>query len=300
MATFALAAGLAGACGDDGSATSPTLPPGSTSSTAVPSGSGDPGVGSATTTAAIDPSGGGPGTDGSSGTTAAGGAPTTAPPSPDAVLRIGSLPVGGLAPALLRPGRGDRIVLEVRAQQGAAPSSGTVDHLARVLGDVSGKPVTVDGVDPLDGGARDWTAREIVAAASATAPAESGRTQVVVRLLFLRGTFGGDTGVLGVAVAGDVAAVFSDRIEAAAGLLVPADVVEDAVTMHELGHLLGLVDIVLKTGRADPDRPGHSRNRGSVMYWQVESGLITQLLDGGIPRDFDADDRADLATIRRG
>jgi hypothetical protein len=292
-ATFLVAAALAAACGDDGSAAPSGLDPGQSASTPAPPNTDTSVDGAPTTAAGAEPVGG-------PGTTAGAGSPTTVATAPDTVLGVGSLRVGQLAPAILRPGRGDRVVLEVRAQQGAGPAAATVDHLARVLGDASGKPVGVDGIDALDGGARDWTAREIVAAASAAAQAESGRTQVAVRLLFLRGTFEGDTGVLGVAVAGDVAAVFSDRVDAAAGLLVPSEVVEDAVAMHELGHLLGLVDLVLATGRADPDHAGHSRNRGSVMYWQVESGLITQLLDGGIPRDFDADDRADLAAIRRG
>ena len=68
--------------------------------------------------------------------------------------------------------------------------------------------------------------------------------------------------------------------------------------MHEVGHLLGLVDLVLDTGRADPEHPGHSSNRSSVMYWAVESTLITDVLAGGPPRDFDADDLRDLAAIR--
>ncbi len=189
-------------------------------------------------------------------------------------------------------------MLEVRAQQGAAPSSATIDHIKQVLGSVTQKAVTVDGPDLIGGGARDWTRKEIISAAASAAQSESGRAQVVLRVMFLRGTYGGETSVLGVAVAGDVAAVFSDRVESAAGLLVSPSVVEDAVTMHEIGHLLALVDLYLHTGRADPDHLGHSRNKGSVMHWQVESDLITQLLGGGIPRDFDSDDLADLATIR--
>jgi len=76
------------------------------------------------------------------------------------------------------------------------------------------------------------------------------------------------------------------------------DVIEDACTMHESGHLLGLVDLVLNTGRQDPEHPGHSRNRQSVMYYAVESGLVAQLLGGPPPTEFDDADRADLATIR--
>jgi hypothetical protein len=36
------------------------------------------------------------------------------------------------------------------------------------------------------------------------------------------------------------------------------------------------------------------------MHWAVESDLISQVLGGGVPTDFDAQDRADLARIRAG
>lgn len=240
--------------------------------------------------------------DGGPGTTAAdrGSSVTASPPPSSDSPAIGPLGVGQLAPYLLRPGHGDRIVVEVRAQSGAAPTGATIEHLARVLRDASGKQVLVDGPDPLSGGGQDWTAGALTAAADGATQLGQGGQQVVLRLLFLRGSFEGDDSVLGVAVRGDVAAVFSDRVAVAAGLLVAPAVVEDAVSVHEVGHLLGLVDLVLRTGRADPDHPGHSRNTGSVMYWAVESDLIGQLLGGDIPNDFDADDRADLAAIRNG
>lgn len=242
--------------------------------------SGSGATGGASTTAAL-PGGGGP------ATTAAGGP------------AVGRLPVGQLAPALLQPGNGDRIVVELRAQDGAAPTAATIDHLVRVLRDASGKQVAVDGPDPLAGDGRDWTADALTSAADGAAQLPQGGVQIVLRLLFLRGSFEGDDSVLGIAVSGDVAAVFSDQVDAAAGLLVAPDVVEDAVSVHEVGHLMGLVDLVVGSGRSDPAHPGHSRNQDSVMYWAVESDLIGQLIDGGIPNELDADDRAELATIRR-
>lgn len=295
LAALALLAAACGSSGDDGTATTLTSEgaevgePGGESSTTAGGGGG---AGSTT----------GSGSAGGGGAASTGGSagPTTSAASQGEVIGVGTKRVGEVAPALLRPGRGDRVLLEVRTQEGAAPTAGTLDHLARVLGEVSGKRVSVDGPALVGGGAREWTARDIVAAAAGASPAESGRTQVVLRLLFLRGSYEGDTGVLGIAVAGDVAAIFSDQVDSAAGVLVSPAVIEDAVTMHEAGHLLGLVDLLLGTGRGDPAHPGHSRNRGSVMYWKVESGFITQLLDGGIPRDFDADDRAELAQIRAG
>jgi hypothetical protein len=270
--------------------------PSSTSTTGAVAAPTDP---AATAPAVTMPGGSSPPTvpAAESGASGGGGAPA---PAAGSVIGVGSLRVGAVAPPLLRPGRGDRVVIEVRAQQGASPDRATIEHLASVLGAASGKAVAVDGPDLLGGGGRDWTAQEIVSTAAGAAQVESGREQVVLRLLFLNGTFEGKGGVLGVAVAGDVAAVFSERIDAAAGVLVSPAIVEDAVTMHEVGHLLALVDLLVGSGRGDPEHPGHSRNRRSVMYWQVESSLVTQLLDGGIPRDFDDDDRAELAQIRAG
>lgn len=271
---------------------------GSTTTVASPGGTLPKESGVTNATAPRGGTGAGGATGSPAGSGSSGGSPsTTAPP---AVIGVGSLGIGGVAPALLRPGRGDRVVLEVRAQAGAEPTSATINHLVDVLRAASGKQVVVDGTDRLDGGGQDWTQRQIIETAAGAAEAESGRVQVVLRLLFLRGSYEGNDSVLGIAVAGDVAAVFSDRVDSAAGLLIAPSVVEDAVSMHEIGHLLALVDLVVGSGRGDPDHPGHSRNERSVMYWQVESDLITQLLDGGIPRDFDDDDRAELAQIRNG
>lgn len=280
---------LAGCGGDDGDEAG-SRPLDATVTTAVG------GAGTTTTAASsgdgsTDPSVAATSTTGEGATSS-----TSAPPS--AAIAPGD--VGDLAAVVLRPGHGNRIVVEVRAQAGAAPASGTLEHVAGVLRDASGKTVATDGVDALGGGARSWTAGAIVAAADAAAELPQGGSQAVLRLLFLQGTFGGDESVLGVAVRGDVAAIFTDQVDAAAGLLVPPAVVEDAVAIHEVGHLLGLVDLVLATGRADPAHPGHSTNEHSVMFWAVESDVISQLLDGGIPNDFDAQDWADLARIRAG
>jgi hypothetical protein len=106
--------------------------------------------------------------------------------------------------------------------------------------------------------------------------------------------------VLGVTVRADTTAVFPDRIASATSPLVTRHRLEQAVDTHELGHVLGLVDLARDTGRADRDHPGHSTNTRSVMYWAVESSLIGQVLTGPPPRDFDAADLADLEALRNG
>lgn len=285
---------------------------------ASPGDDATPAPGSSTTVAADDavtPDGGGdrsaapPDGDGGTGPPAdpngqQGGAPpdtTAGAAAPDPTTTTAEAPapgaVGAYAPFYLRPAESSRIVLEIRSQSGAEPRDRTVTHLSEVLAANSGKEVTLAG-GRIDGDGRQWTAADIRALADAGAA--QSRDAAVMRILYLRGGFAESDTVLGIAVRSDVAAIFSDRVDDAAGVLGDPARIEDAVTVHEAGHLLGLVDLFLSTGRADPEHPGHSSNRASVMYWAVESTLVGDILQGGPPTDFDAQDRADLATIRTG
>ncbi|MBW3613776.1 MAG: hypothetical protein KY439_00485 [Actinobacteria bacterium] len=207
---------------------------------------------------------------------------------------------GAFARTLLRPQPATTVVFERLEQSGAAPRRATVDHAKSVLRSVTAKPVADPPPIPVPGGAQEWTAESIRDTADRLTKAGQGGGRAVLHVLFLRGNLRGNDEVLGVAVRGDVVAIFSDSVAAAGTPLVSGGAIEDAVLIHELGHLLGLVDLVLDTGRADPEHPGHSRNRDSVMYWAVESSLVTQVLAGGPPRDFDSQDLADLAALRNG
>lgn len=207
---------------------------------------------------------------------------------------------GAYARTLLQAARAQRVVIEPLVQQGAEPRQATVDHLVALVRDVSGKPVTVAGTVALPAG--DGTTTDADIRSLSDQHGRSGQTaeQAVVRVLFLTGRYSPTSSVLGVAVRGDTAAVFTQQVRQAATPLVTAAGLERAVAAHELGHLLGLVDLVIDTGRDDPEHEGHSRNPESVMYWAIESSLVGQVLNGPPPSDFDADDRADLAAIRNG
>ncbi len=266
-------------------------------------GDDDPAISSDTTVATTAP-GGSPGTTAAPATTPGGQPPETTPagasvtePAAPASIDVGGAP-GSAAPLYLRPAPATSLVVEVSAEAGAEPAAGTIDHVVATLGAVSGKPVSATGGGALPS-REAWTAAELRAAADAAAVTPQGE-RAVVRILFVHGHFAENDNVLGVAVRADVAAIFADAVDGAASPIVGSGAIEAAVTMHEVGHLLGLVDLHLSTGREDPEHPGHSANRASVMYWAVESTLVTDLLTGGPPRDLDDADRADLATIRAG
>lgn len=225
---------------------------------------------------------------------ASGRPPAASPSQPQVDARRGKGPTGSFAPVLLR----EDLTLELLQQSNAAPSGAALSHLRARLGEVAGRSIGTSGPIEIEGGARSWSASDLTALADQKAVRPAG--SATIRMLFVHGTLGGNRNVLGVAVRGDVLAIFVDQVRSAGGLVGNSEGVERAVLLHEAGHILGLVDLVLNTGRADPDHPGHSPNRGSVMYWAVESSAIGQVFGDNPPDTFDDADKADLARIKAG
>jgi hypothetical protein len=108
--------------------------------------------------------------------------------------------------------------------------------------------------------------------------------------------------VLGVAVDASTVMIFVDNIKESENLIQrPSwENIEASVTVHELGHLLGLVNLVYQSNvdHEDPDHPGHSSNDQSVMYWAIETSDISNILFGTLPNEFDSDDLSDLSNLK--
>ncbi len=215
-------------------------------------------------------------------------------------LRSAALgPPGGFAGMLLAPGPADDLVIDVLVQPGAAVDDAAIAQLRQILASASDKPVAVRGPNTLSASSTVHSADEIRGLADEQGKPEQGKGTAAIHVLYLDGAFTDDS-ALGVSVRGDVFAIFPDQIAAAATPLVSRSRIERAVTTHELGHLMGLVDLYLDDDRGDKEHPGHSTNARSVMYWAVESDLVTQILGGPPPVDFDAADQADLRKIQGG
>lgn len=198
-----------------------------------------------------------------------------------------------------------RLVVEVDVIEGQAPSSGVLDLLRARLASVVSKPggVEVRVDDTLEPRGGTWSARDIRDYSEAHQDDSTGGDTVVLHILYLDGEFeqqnalGVTLGTRNPTTTGPIA-IFSETLRNACGplCLSGTDPAMRAVTVHEAGHALGLVNngIGMRTPHEDGAHPGHSNSRASVMYWEVETTSIFTVFTGGPPTDFDANDRADL------
>jgi hypothetical protein len=214
--------------------------------------------------------------------------------------------VGANGRAYLRGDR-SRTIIEVDAQEGASVDDDAIAHLRDTLARVSDRDEMVfAGGETFTSERREWSRDDLRAAAESHRDNYSDDTTTVLYVLIVRGGFTRDgerTEAIGVAYNGSEMALFPDRWSDLAGSLTGSSrQVERAVAVHELGHLLGLVNLTYTSeiDHEDPEHPGHSSNRDSVMYWAVETTLIGQVFSGPPPDTFDDADLADLVGLKDG
>ena len=210
---------------------------------------------------------------------------------------------GGLALACLQDDKFEKMKIHFLYEEGYDPIA--MDLTKTRLQEVCDKPDGIQIVAEQINFAEDnsWSADEVRDARWKHGGDAMGSSTLNWYFLFPKGTYD-DASVLGVAVDASTVAVFRDSIDDSVNFLgrPSADEIERAVTVHEAGHLLGLVNLVYQSpiDHEDPDHPGHSSNEDSVMYWAIESNSIGNVFSGNIPDEFDADDKSDLAGMASG
>lgn len=210
-----------------------------------------------------------------------------------------------------------KLLVEIDHPPNAAPHPAALELLKSTLREVTAKTsidVDLDPSIPSEPSKR-YSFSEIEALEAKHRDHRSSGDTAVLYVVYVAGGSSEDTDegkVLGAAYRGTSLVMFKGNIRANSGGgplsgKPTEEVVERAVLVHEFGHAAGLVNLGTKMQRQheDPEHPGHSSNRNSVMYWAVESSAGLALLcqlglgsDCGVPYQFDADDKADLRALR--
>lgn len=215
-----------------------------------------------------------------------------------------------MAVSYLTP-RATQVVVEIDRVEGVDPPDQAIAHLRQVIeresgaaaGALIGYDDTLRGQGRMEGGGGNdrYSQQEISAIAAAARDRRSTASEPVLHIVLLDGSFAEEDSVLGLAINASTVVIFGDVVEGSGGLIAGAEPIWRSVLVHEVGHIWGLVELIERssTSRHAPrNRPGHSPNDQSVMYWAIEDASLILDLGERPPDDFDADDRADLAAFR--
>jgi hypothetical protein len=220
--------------------------------------------------------------------------------------------------------RGDRfpkLLLEIDSVPGFEPRPSSQDAVVQALGTLLSRPAAVSASGTSSpsyskGADYAWTLAELDALATSTFDLAVGPETIKMHILFVDGHSAEDNPngkTLGLAWAHTHLVVFKKTIEdtcrsGVTGTLaenVCADA-EQGVWMHEIGHLLGLVDngLPMVTPHKDPTHGAHDQNNACIMFWAYETGDVldeirSRLLGGNTSKlDFDDACKNDIAAVR--
>jgi predicted Zn-dependent protease len=128
---------------------------------------------------------------------------------------------------------------------------------------------------------------EISALESANRSQHSNGSTAAIHILYTNGNYT-ENNVLGIAYGGTSVAIFGKKIHDNSGGIGQAGrtKLEATVLEHEIGHLLGLVDIgtPMLTAHKDPNGTAHCNNSNCLMYYAAETtDVLGFLISGPVP-----------------
>ena len=208
-------------------------------------------------------------------------------------------PVGASANELLSDSKYKSLKIEIQYMTGYEPSATSISHLQNFLSALLNKPSGISIIT-----------NEIPASASSVLSIDqvigverANRTvftigdQIGVYLLITNGNFT-DNNVLGAAYRNSSMVLFGKNIKDNSGNIgQPSRTkLESTVLEHEVGHILGLVDLgsAMQVNHKDVSHGNHCNNNNCLMYYSSDTrDILGVLITGNIP-SFDSNCLADL------
>jgi hypothetical protein len=226
--------------------------------------------------------------------------------------------------------RATKLTFEVDAVLGREAATGALEQVAEDLTALTttGHLDKPDGVQflldeelpPLGDAERAWTFAELNGLADAHRTLRRPAEEAVLHVLYVDGRYEDDddeSAVLGFAWKGDSIVMLKDNIDRACRegpavtLLAPALAetvcrrTEATVLLHEVGHLMGLVNngAEMVADHQDDEHGAHDVNEDCIMYWLNERSTVVDAIaeqvggDGADRATFDEACLADLKAV---
>jgi len=205
--------------------------------------------------------------------------------------------IGASANELLSASKFKSLVIEVQYMPGYAPDATAINHLQSFISTHLNKPNGITVVTKEIPASTNTTLsrNEIADIEKNNRAVYSGGDQIAIYILYTNGGFT-DANSLGIAYRNTSIAILGKKLhENSGGIGRPSRAkLEATVLEHEVGHLLGLVDIGSPMQTPHKANGNHCNNQGCLMYFSAETTDIAGfLITGNIP-SLDANCIADL------
>ncbi|MFC4874780.1 hypothetical protein [Negadavirga shengliensis] len=200
--------------------------------------------------------------------------------------------VGQSASQILSDERFTRLEVEIVYMEGVRPTNEMINNIRGFLEELIRKPEGVIIQDrAIPGrGQSNYTVQEIREMEEEHRGKYNDGNTITLFVLVLDGHFNNDdeeSFALGAAYQNTSIVLFGKRIEEnSGGFRRPSrGVLESTVALHELGHLMGLVNVGsdMVVDHEDEEYDSHCDNSECLMYWAVETSGLFNLTGNNIP-----------------
>lgn len=219
--------------------------------------------------------------------------------NPDAPDVLHNRPVGASANEILSASKYTALKIEVQYMPGYQPDPAALNHLQATLSGLLNKPggITIVTKEIPASGKATLTLTEVIEIERKNRTAFTTGNELALYILYTDGNYS-QNNVLGVAYKNTSTALFGKILHDNSGGLGQASRTKLVATVaeHEMGHLLGLVDLgsPMQSAHKDAAHGSHCSNTSCLMYYASEtSDIFGFLITGNIPA-FDISCKADM------
>lgn len=206
---------------------------------------------------------------------------------------------GASANEILSAAKYTSVKIEVQYMTGFAPDPGALVHMQNTLAAIVNKPggITIVTKEIPASSNTSLSATDVYTIEKNNRTAFTSGSEIALYVLYTNGNYT-DPNVLGLAYKNTSVVLFGKKINDNSGGLGQASRTKLVATVaeHELGHLMGLVDLgsPMQTPHKDGAHGNHCNNNNCIMYYASEtSDILGFLITGNIPA-FDTNCRTDL------